>query len=466
MRRLLFGVLLVLSACTVGPDFKRKDVYEDTQIAQSLNLTGKNLKIDSAWYKEFKDENLNILIASALSNNPSVLGAVERLRQARTSVKIARAEYLPQINSEGSYNYAKASKNIGLAADTNYFSDSLDASWEIDIWGAGRRLNEKAEAMFWQTYYSLQNVKNLIAAEIASTYFALKTTDEKKRIAEQNLALQQDIFETVKAKYQAGLTDEASYHQSEYIVNKTKSLIPALEAESKGLQNALAVLVGTLTDMLPVDVSSKKNNPITKAYQYDLRKLFDLPANIIRTRPDVKAAEKEMVAQNAAIGEAVAAVYPNVSLSGLLGLQSSAGSKLLKSSSKTYGYEPSVIQPIFHFGQLKNQIQLEKEKMNETYQNYRETLLGAVKELADSTVNLQKEYQTNRACQNAAYNMQKALKAMREKYESGLIEYSALLEVQQDLLEAQTAVAESNGAIMSKIIAFYKATGGGYNDEK
>ena len=466
MRKIIVFCLMFMASCTVGPDFERRDVYQDRQIAESLQLTGKDLKIDPCWYQDFKDESLNVLIKKSLSNNSSVLSAIERLKQARTSVKIARAEYLPKLNTSAGYDYMKPSDNIGLAADTNYFSLGFDANWEIDIWGAGRRLNEKTTAQFWQNYYSLQNIKALIVAETANTYFALKTAQEKWRISKENLALQQDIFKTVEAKYQAGLADIASFHQSKYVLNKTKALIPALEAQIKAYQTALAVLAGVLPDQLNVDLSINKNNPIKKAYQYDMKKLFDLPSNIIRTRADVKAAEKAMVAQNASIGQAIAAVYPNISISGLLGLQSSAGSKLFKSSSKAYGYEPSLVQPIFHFGQLKNQIELEREKMEETYRNYRQILLGAVKELADSLTNLQKEYQTNRASQNAAHSMRQAFQSMKEKYESGLIEYAALLEVQQDLLEAETDLAQSNGAIYQKIIAFYKATGGGYNDEK
>lgn len=141
-------------------------------------------------------------------------------------------------------------------------------------------------------------------------------------------------------------------------------------------------------------------------------------------------------------------------------------SDLIKSSSKAYSYQPSLTAPIFHWGELQNNINLEREKMAETYQAYRKTLLSSVEELSNAITALQKEYQANRASRNAAYNMKKAFQAMKEKYENGLIEYSSLLQVQQDLLEAETTLADSNGAIISKIIAFYKATGGGYNDEK
>lgn len=455
----LFFVLFLLS-CTVGPDYQKKDVYEDSQIAESLKLTGKDLKIDSSWYREFNDQNLNQLIAESLNSSPDVLGGLEKLRQARTMYKIDRTTYLPMFSIAAGYDYLKPSKNIGLAADTDYFKMGFDASWELDIWGKGRRLNEQRKAEFESSYFSLQNIKNVVTSEVASTYFALKTAEEQKRIALNNLKLQQDIFQTVKDKYLAGLADEAAYQQSGYVVETTKALIPALETEIKNYQNVLSVLSGNLPSSLKLDASK---NPIKKAYQYDLRKLFDLPADIIRTRPDVKAAEKAMVAQNAAIGQAVASVYPNVSLSALLGLQSSTSSKLFNSSSKAHSFNPSSVLPVFEWERLQNQIDLEREKLAENYQNYRKTLLTAVQELSDAVTALEKEYEKNKATRNGVYKMRQALKAMREKYENGLIEFSDLLKTEQDLLSVETNLAQSNGAIYQNIIAFYKATGGGYN---
>ena len=457
--------LLLLSACTVGPDYQRTDVFEDKQIAQSLELKGNGLKISPKWYEDFNDETLNSLIDEALSSNTDVMIAIEKLRQARTNAKIAKVQYLPMLDIKGGYDYLKASKNIGLTADTDYFSFGFDANWELDIWGKGRRLNEQKTAEFEAIRYSLQNIKNVITAEVASTYFELKTLEEQLRIARENLKLQQDIFKTIDEKYQAGIADESTYRQSAYLVEKTKSMIPSLEEQIKTSQNALYILSGNLPNEAGNRFKSKKNQ-IKAAYQYNLKNLFELPSDIIRTRPDVKAAEKELQAQNAAIGQAVASLYPNISISALFGFQADNASDLFKSSSKTYGYDPSLIAPIFHWGQLQNAVNLEREKMSEVYQNYRKTLLESVQELSNAITALQKEYQANRAHQNAAYNMQKAFGAMKEKYDSGIIEYSVLLEAEQDLLDSQTALAQSNGAIYQKIIAFYKATGGGYNQTK
>ena len=465
MRKICFVFCFVLSACTVGPNYRQKDVFEDSQIAQSLKLRGSGLKISQKWYQDFGDSTLDFFIAEAINENADVLSALEKLREARTMAKRAKVQYLPMFDVASNYNYAKASKNIGPSADTNYFSLGFDGSWEIDIWGKGRRLNEQRKAEFENALYTLRNIKNIITAEVAKTYFNIKTLEEKRRIALHNLNLQKDIFQSIDEKYQAGIADESTYHQASYLLEKTKALIPSLEEQIEAEKNALATLTGKLPNTIDEHIKSK-TSPIKEARRYEIKNLLDLPADIIRTRPDVKAAEKAMVAQNASIGQAVASVYPNVSLSGLFGFEAKNMSDLIKSSSKAYSYQPSLVAPIFHWGALQDDIELEREKMAEVYQNYRKTLLSSVEELANAIMALQKEYQTNRASRNAAYNMQKAFEAMKEKYENGLIEYSSLLEVQQDLLGAQTNLADSNGAIFQKIIAFYKATGGGYNDEK
>lgn len=459
----LLSFVVWLASCTVGPDYTRPEFYEDKQIAQSLHLNNKDVKISQNWYEEFQDDHLSELIRHVINNNPSIQIGIERLRQARSVAAINRAQYLPMLGASAKYDWARASKNIGLSADTNYMQLGFDASWELDIWGAGRRLNEKSEALFEQAIYNLRQLKVVLTAETAQTYFQLKTAQEKLKIAQNNLALQRDIYQTVKQKYDAGIADAAAYNQARFVVETTKALIPQLEFEIEANKNALAVLAGTLPDKLPVNVLNHKKNPINTAYQFDRQKLYNLPAEIIRSRPDVQASERALVAQNAAVGEAVAALYPNVSVTALFGVQSKSGSKLFNSDSKAYGYVPSATLPLFNWGRLQNNIELQKQIKAESLQNYRQTILNAVKELADASKSVESEYDRNRAQRNAVYNMREVISAMKDKYENGLIEFSDLLKSEQDLLTAQTSLAESNGAVYQNIIAFYKATGGGYN---
>lgn len=460
---ILLSSVFTLASCTVGPDYNRPDLYDDAQIAHSLRLQNSCTQISRNWYEQFNDDKLNQLIVHGLNNSPTIQAGIERLRQARSIAAINRTQYLPTLGADAKYDYAKASKNIGLTADTNYMQLGFDASWEIDIWGAGRRLNEQSKAQFEEAIYSLRNLKVALTAEIANTYFLLKTAQEQRRIAQNNLALQRDIYQTVKQKYDAGITDTATYNQARYVVETTKALIPQLEYQIEAYKNALSVLVGTLPDQLPVNVLDTKHNPVNTAYKFDMKRLYDLPAEIIRSRPDVQASERALAAQNAAIGQAVAQLYPNVSVTALFGVQSKAGSKLFNSNSQAYGYLPSATLPLFNWGKLQNNVELQKEIKAENLQNYRQSILNAVEELANAAKAVQTEYERNQAQRNAVYNMRQVISSMRDKYDNGLIEFSDLLKSEQDLLQAQTALAESNGTIYQNIIAFYKATGGGYN---
>ncbi len=459
---LLLSVSAIISSCTVGPDYKEPTIYEDKQIAEVLQLHNIDLKISQEWYKQFDDEKLNTLINYALLNSPDIMSAISKLRQARSLILINQTTFLPMLNLNAEYDYSKPSKNIGLVADTDYFQAGFDASWEIDIWGKGRRINEQNIAQFEQALYSLRNVKSVITAEVATTFFELKNVHENLRIAHENLKLQQDIFNTVSEKYKVGLTDKSAYNQAKYVLSNTKALIPSLETSEKSYINALAVLCGTLADRLPVIISEKDKNPLSRVYKYDLKTLYNLPASIIRTRPDVKAAERALAAQNAAIGQAVAELYPNISIGAMFGVQSKNISSLLNSNSNAYSYNPTLNLPLFNWGKISNNINLQKQIKEEKYQNLRKTLLQAVKDLNDAIISIQKELETNKAYRNAVYSMQQVLISMHDKYDNGLIEFSDLLQTQQNLLKAQTDLANSSANIFKNIVAFYKATGGGY----
>ena len=459
---LLLSVSAIISACTVGPDYKEPAIYEDKQIAEALQLHNTDLRIPQEWYKQFDDDKLNTLINYALLNSPDIMSAISKLRQARSLVLINQTMFLPMLNLNAEYDYSKPSKNIGLTADTDYFQTGFDASWEIDIWGKGRRINEQNIAQFEQALYSLRNVKSVITAEVATTFFELKNVHENLRIARENLKLQQDIFNIVSEKYKIGLTDKSAYNQAQYILSNTKALIPSLETSEKSYVNALAVLCGTLADRLPVILSEKDKNPLSRVYKYDLKPLYNLPASIIRTRPDVKVAERALAAQNAAIGQAVAELYPNVSIGAMFGVQSKKISNLLNSNSNAYSYNPTLNLPLFNWGKISNNVNLQKQIKEEKYQNLRKTLLQAVQDLSNATIAIQKELETNKSYRNAVDNMQQVLISMRDKYDNGLIEFSYLLQAQQNLLKAQTDLANSNANIFKSIVAFYKATGGGY----
>lgn len=457
---------MLLASCTVGPDYKRPNFVSDDEVAQSLELKNQAVRvIPEDWYKQFNDQTLNYLIKNSLEGSPTVQAAVQKLRQARTTLNINAGKNLPDLNLDTSYNYAKPSKNVGMAIKSNYYQTGLDASWELDIWGGGRRLTEASRALFEAAAANLDNVRITLVSEVANNYISLRTAQEQLRIAKKNLTLQENIAELVADKHKFGLADDIALNQAQYAVENTKSLIPTLEYQVEAYKNALAVLTGVLPGQLAITLEPSHDNMVQRRFEYDIDNLFDIPSKVVRARPDVRIAERNLVAKNAAIGQAVADLYPNVSISALFGYQSIRGTRLFTPNSEAFSYAPQITLPIFHWGQLVNNVELQKEIKEEYVQTYKQTLLNAVSEIKDAIVAVDKEYRKNASQNNSVEHMQNVMDYTLEKYKQGLIDFSDQLTAEQSLLASQLALIESNGTIYKNIIAYYKSIGGGYRPE-
>lgn len=461
-------LFLLLASCTVGPDYKRPQMYSDSSMAQSLNLTtaAADTQIVKDWYRQFNDETLNQLVAMSLKNSPNVKMAIEKMRQARESLEINAVQYLPMIDADGSYHYNNSSRKIGFTIDTDYYQTGLDASWELDIWGSGRRLTESSAALLKAAASDLNNVYVSMTAEVAANYINLRSYQEQLRIAEKNLALQEKIYHVVAEKYKFGLESDVALNQAKYAIETTKSTIPDLRKAIEAYQNALAILVGRLPGQLDVMLAANTTNLVHKRFNYNLAKLYELPVDVVRNRPDVEAAEQQLIAQNALIGKAIADLFPNISLSGFMGFQATEVSGLFGSKSFMYTYTPAVTLPLLHWGQLQNQVKLQEDITREAFYAYQSSILNATSEIKNSMVAVTQEYNKNASAYQAAKAQKTVTSLMLKKYKMGLVEFSDVLTVEQNLLSSQNALAVSNGQIYQNIIAFYKAIGGGYQLDK
>ena len=459
---ILLASVAFISSCSVGPDYKRPQFFGSDAISESLNLSGQTQNINKTWYQQFNDPFLNTLIARGLENSPTLGVAIEKLRQARQSLRINAVQNLPTLDAGGSYNYSKDSMNYGVPVSSDYYQLGLDASWEIDIWGGGRRLTESSLALVRAAGASLDNVRLTLTAEIATNYINLRQAQEQLRIAKQNLELQQSIYDLVNDKYKVGLTDDISLNQASYIVKNTEMQIPEIESSVAAYQNALAILIGQLPGQLDIMLQNPEQNLVANPIEFDLQQLYNLPVSVVRERPDVRAAEEQLIAQNAKIGQAVAKLFPNVSISGFLGYQSQKLSNLISHKQDIYSYSPAISLPLFHWGALVNNVELEKSVTAEQMQLYKSSLLTAVGDIRNATTSLSKETERNISAAAAEAAQQQVADLTLEKYKQGLIEFSDVLTSQQNLLSAQTSHIESNSAIYKDIISFYKSVGGGY----
>lgn len=462
---LYFALLATVAACTVGPDYQRPAEYSDSEISKSLNLqSDKAQQINKDWYKSFQDKTLDRLVPQGLVSSPNAKIAVAKLRQARASLQIESVQNLPMIDADGSYHYSKVGKNSGYPIGTDYFQTGLDATWELDIWGKGRRQTESAAALYKAAAADVDNTNLSLTAEIAADYINYRMAQEQLRISEQNLTLQEDIYNIVNSKYTAGLEDESALNQAKYAVETTKALIPELQYQTEAYKNALSTLVGELPGGLDEVLAADKKNLIRRRFKLNLNRLYELPVSVVRLRPDVRIAEYQLISKNANVGAAIAQLYPNISLSGFLGFQSSKVPNLIADNSFTYSYAPAIDLPVLHWGELTNNVELQKGVAEEYVYLYQNALLNAAAEIKNAYTAIAREYEKNQAARNAVVAQKKVLDLTLERYRQGLVDFNVILSAEQNLLDAQNSFIASNGAIYQDVIAFYKAIGGGYRE--
>ena len=246
-RALLLG-LATLCGCTLGPDYKRPDTVSDAQINAVLNIGNENVKIDRQWHKSFGDTRLNDLIDLALLDNPDVNAAIEKLKQARIALDIQGVQYYPTFDLAGGYTKLKPSRNVFGAARESYYQTGLDASWELDLWGAGRRLTENAKAMANAAAANLDDVRVSLKAEVINNYISLRQAQEQLHLLNRTLKLQNRIAALSADKARSGLISRADLTRARYAVDSIKAQIPSVKTAIALYKNNLTLLTGKLPE--------------------------------------------------------------------------------------------------------------------------------------------------------------------------------------------------------------------------
>ncbi len=460
--KLAFLTSLLMMACSVGPDYKQEKLFSDDEISKSLNLQTPFPNQKNFMIVDFGDDVLNQLIKDAEISSPNLKMAILKLRQAREVLKIDVKNGFPTFDISAKYNYVNESDNMETLIKNDYYQIGVDMAWEIDIFGKTRREAESSKAQYRAMVENLKNVNVSLISDIATNYINLRMAEQNLKNMRENILLQEDVYNIISERFNADLVDEMTLSQSKYLLENMKMQVPMLEYQREMYANALAVLLGKLPQSLDEFLQSENKNLVSRVFEYDVEKLYRLPVSIIRSRPDVRMAEENLISQNAEIGVAVANVYPSFSLSGFLGFQSLKFSNLIERDSVGHSLVPKMVLPLFHFSQLRNNIEVQKLKRDEAEVNYEQTLLNAVAELRNAIVAIDKEYKVNKSASLAYQKMSEVSYLMWKKYLSGLVEYTDVLTAEQNRLEAQTNMVNSNANLYKNIITFYKAIGGKY----
>jgi outer membrane protein, multidrug efflux system len=479
--------LAALVGCTVGPDYKRPEVVDMPGAYNEVHLatrpSGGSTTLPSevvpqhpdylTWWTAFNDPELNSLVIRAVANNPQVAAAEARIREARGNLGIQFAGLFPQVNANGEYIHQRLSDNqpafgagsgsssigiSGLTFDT--YQAGFDASWEIDVFGQNRRAIESARDSVQAAVWDRRDVMVSLVAEVAVNYMALRGAQYELAIARQNLQDQQQTLDLTRSKAEGGLIPYLDVAQQEAQVASTASTIPNFETTIRQSIHHLGILLGQDPGYLSAELTPDGPIPVGPAYVPP-----GLPSELLRRRPDVRRAERQLAAQTAQIGVAVADLFPKFSITGALGLESGTLKQFFDYGSRFYNIAPGVTWDIFDAGKVDSNIVVQKAKEVEALEAYRQAVLQSMQDVEDSLVALNREQVRLQSLREAVAANQRAVDLSTELFEKGSADFLSVLDAQRSLFAAQDAMAQSEETVSANLIGLYKALGGGWQYE-
>lgn len=418
------------------------------------------------WWERFNDPILVDLIEGAQTNNLSYLAAVKHLEQANYELLGSYAAFLPKFSVGGAWqrNWYHRQTPSGSGKDIafNAQQTALDGNWEIDIFGGNRRMSEAALAMADAAGWTVADAWVSLTTQIGSTYVTLRTVQEHIAVARTNLALQSETYDILKSRLDSGIGDELAVNQSAYIVEQTRANIPQLLAQEEELKNTLAILAGKMPGELE---EALKPLETPRDWLLAPQQVAEIPLDLIRARPDVKIAERQLAAQTAAIGVAKAQWFPKLFVTGSLGLQTRNSVNLFDRDSFFATLGPSVSWPILQGGAIYANVKATEAKMEAAALNYELALETAYGDVRTAYSAYTQEYHRYHALKAAVKAATDAVAISNDLYKNGLKDFNNVIDAQRSRLQLEEAYVLSRGQITLDLIALYRSLGGGLAHE-
>ncbi|MGD1275808.1 MAG: efflux transporter outer membrane subunit [Tepidisphaeraceae bacterium] len=468
---------LFAASCTVGPDYKppqTKSPAQFSEIGSATRPTTQPAETSQAlpdyrrWWTAFGDNRLNSLIDRAVKGNPDLIAAEARIREARANRGVAASAYYPQVNANGSYSHSRQSSNQPAAAafgggggfpgqETDMWQAGFDASWEIDVFGGTRRAVEAADASIQAAIEDRRDVQVSLLAEVAINYVQLRGAQYDLVIVRHNLQSQEQTLALTRRKAEGGLIPYLDVAQQEAQVATTASQIPALETQIRQAIHRLGILLGQDPGALSEELTPEAPIPVGPSSVPP-----GLPSELLRRRPDVRRAERQLAAATAQIGVATADLFPKFSITGALGTQAANFRQLFDYSSRTYSIAPGVTWDIFDAGRVKSNIDVQNARQVQALAAYVKTVLQSLQDVDDALVAYNREQVRLQSLRQAVQANERAVELSMELFEKGSKDFLSVLDAQRNLFAAQDAMARSEQQVAADLIALYKALGGGW----
>ncbi|MDM0118041.1 TolC family protein [Variovorax sp. J22R133] len=453
---------MLLGGCTtLGPNFERPRVpWLDNWKGGSLEAVAPRPKPGreevQEWWRNFHDPVLDQLIAQAQRVNPNVRTAGLRIMEARAQLGIAGSTRYPQVQQATGELLSVGERRPG-GGDTQVvsFAAGLRASWEIDFWGKFQRSIEAADAGYFASIAQYDDVQVLMAAQVAALYCSIRTFEVRLRIARENAALQRRSLEITERLFKSGNDSELDVQQARAQYLGTLATIPQLEIALRQTQNALSTLLARAPGPLPEMATGKDVIPTA-----ELDAIVDMPADLLRRRPDVRAAEMLLASQSALIGVSEADLYPSISLLGSIGV--SATSLGASTRALNWALGPSLVWNVFDHGRLTNTVLLQDARFQQLYEQYQDAVLRAAREVDDAAVAFARTREQIELLTQSVQAAQRSLDIANIQYREGLTDFQRVLDTQRAFFAGQDQLVTSRGNLTQSLIAIYKGMGGGW----
>ncbi|HEY1793925.1 MAG TPA: efflux transporter outer membrane subunit [Opitutaceae bacterium] len=505
---------LLAAGCMVGPDYHKPKAPLPPAYPGAPRAGAADPAALESWWTLFHDDELDSLIGRALRNNRDIKAAVSRLRQARAEREVAAGALLPELDATAGLNRALGSRNVQLplsslagsgggqsgsgskapsaqggpqpaaatasapapvpaaplggpqspfgdgglpGVTTNLYQAGFDAVWEIDVFGGQRRAVEAAQAEVAAAADAGYGTRISLLAEVAASYLQVRMAQERGDVARRSIEAQKGLLRIAREQFDAGLGDEVAVAQDAAQLSLDETQLAPLQLSARLSEHVLALLLAEDPASVEAELSRRAALPVLPA---DLP--VDVPSDLLRRRPDVRQAERQLAAANAQIGVAAAQLYPQFSITGLLGIDSSDLKHLPEWSSRYYSLAPGISWPILDWSRLHAAVRVQNEMEEQALLAYQTSVAQALKDVEDALVQYEEDRSRHAGLADAVAQARRAFQVTRQIHEQGLADQTATLVAQRAVDQAEDGLAQSEVGLRLDLVALYKALGGGW----
>jgi outer membrane protein, multidrug efflux system len=463
---LALATAVLAAGCTVGPHYQRpasnvpaafRPAATDTR-----DLSDSNSLASLGWWQVMSDPQLQAYITEALTNSWDIRIAAARVLQAEAVARVTRSQLMPTVGAGADWATTRASEHgpssipSGVNPQKEYGSVyGAMAGYELDLWGRIRRANEAARAQLLATAAAQQTVRQTLVAQVAIAYLGLLEVDYELEIAQRTYGVRTNSLTLTSAREKGGVASMQDVYQAQILVATAEATIADTHRRIEQQENELSILLGR-------NPGSPQRGETLLRQKFVLTVPPGLPSDLLERRPDIRGAEQQLVAANADIGQAKAAFFPKVTLTGFYGFQSVALSDLFKGGSQTWQFGPAVSVPIFTGGALRGNLALARARFDEAVAQYQKTVQNSFREVSDSLIAYQRTREFRARQEERTQANRDATRLANTRYEGGVTSYLEVLYNEQELFSAELTLAQARLNELLSVVTLYRSLGGGW----